>query len=160
MPSRNKPVGIMFSKKILFATDYSEASNAALQVATNLARRDDATLLIVHVSESEQYPVGELFDEEPEPDEAEVDELKSVVPGDARVKYEHRLPYGDLGGTERVKPADEILKLAEKEHPETIVVGSHGRSGLVHALMGGVAESVSRGAACRVIIIKPSNGRN
>ena len=150
----------MFPKKILFATDYSDASKAALQVATNLARRDDATLLIVHVSESELYPVGEMFDEDPEPSEVEVDELRSVVPGDAHVKYEHRLLYGEPGGTARVKPADEILKLAEKEHPEAIVVGSHGRSGLVHALMGGVAESVSRGAACRVVVIKPSNGRN
>ena len=51
-------------KKVLFPTDYSEASSHALQFATSLARDWDAKLLIVHVSETEKYPVGELFDDD------------------------------------------------------------------------------------------------
>ena len=145
----------MLPGKILLATDYSDASQAALHVATNIARRAEALLLIVHVSEHEEYPVGELFDEEAEPGEAELKELHSVVPDDPNVKCEYRLLYGEPGSAERVKPAEEILKLAAVERPEAIVAGSHGRSGLAHLLMGSVAESISRGATCRVVIVKP-----
>jgi len=55
----------MATKEILFATDYSEASKAALPLAASLALQSGATLLIAHVSEREQYPVGELFDDDP-----------------------------------------------------------------------------------------------
>jgi universal stress protein A len=146
----------MATKKILYATDYSQASKAALPIATCLAREAGATLLIAHVSEHEQYPVGELFDEEPEPDEEELRALKAVVPDDPRVKYEHRLLYGPPGSAETVKPADALLRLAEKERPAGIVIGTHGRSGLAHMLMGSVAESVTRRADCPVVIIRPA----
>lgn len=144
----------MATREILYPTDYSEASKAALPVATSLAHEHDATLLIVHVSELDQYPVGELFDEESQPNEEELRELKAVVPADPQVKFEHRLLYGKPGDTEIVKPAEVILELAEKEQVEAIVIGTHGRSGLMRLLMGSVAESVVRHAACRVIAIK------
>jgi universal stress protein A len=144
----------MATKKILYATDLSEASKAALPLAACLAHQAGATLLIAYVSDHEQYPVGELFDEEPEPDEEELGALKAVVPEDPRVKYEHRLLYGPPGSAETVKPADELLRLAAQECPEAIVIGTHGRSGLAHLLMGSVAESVTRRAKCPVIVVK------
>jgi universal stress protein A len=144
----------MDMKKILFATDYSEASQHALQFATSLARDTGALLLIAHVTDREQYPVGELFDEEPEPDPAEMRELKEVLPNDSQVQYEHRLLYGEPGTTETVNPADEIVNLARKEQVDSIVLGTHGRSGLSHLLIGSVAESVIRKAPCPVVTVK------
>lgn len=147
----------MAVKKILYATDYSEASKAALPLAVSLARQSGAMLLIAHVSESEQYPVGELFDEEPQPDENELRKLKAIVSADPLVKFEHRLLYGKPGVTERTKPADVILKLAEKEQVAAIVIGTHGHSALASLLMGSVAESVVRRASCPVVTIKHPN---
>jgi hypothetical protein len=96
----------MQAEQIPFATDYSESTAHALSVAVMLARESDGLLLIAHVSDAEQYPVGELFDEEPTPDSAELNRLKSIVPSDFRVRHEHRLLYSEPGSGAITKPAD------------------------------------------------------
>jgi nucleotide-binding universal stress UspA family protein len=148
----------MEMKKILFATDYSEASRHSLPFATSLARDTGAELLIAHVTDRELYLVGERFDEELQPSPAEMHDLKSIVPTDPQVRYEHRLVYGEPGITETVNPAEEIVKLAQEEHVDAIVLGTHGRSGLSHLFMGSVAESVVRKAPCPVVTIKQPKG--
>jgi len=130
-------------KKVLFATDYSESSENALTYATSLARDSGATLLVAHVSELEQYPVGELFDEDPRPSESELAKLRAIATHDPRVPCEHRLLHGN--------PAQEILKLADQEAVEVIVIGTHGHSRLLHLLAGSVADAVMREAHCPVI---------
>ena len=80
-------------KTILFATDYSELSEYALLAPTSLARHCGAKLLIVHVCETERWPVGELFDEDCEPSSEELRRLAEVVPDDLEVPFEHRLVY-------------------------------------------------------------------
>lgn len=146
----------MNGKKILFATDYSEASQHALQYGSWLAKCTAGRLYIVHVSEREPYPVGELFDEEPKPNTEEIDRLKSVVPEDASVPYEHHVLYGEPGSAEVTKPAKVIVDFANKENVEMIVLGTHGRSGFGRMLMGSVAESVVRHAHCPVITVRQS----
>lgn len=144
----------MKAKKILFATDCSESSEYTLTVAETLARDSGALLLIAHVSEAEQYPVGELFDEEPRDNPAEVARLEAVVPTDSSVRYEHRLLYGEPGSASITKPAAVIVDAAEKEHVDAIVLGTHGRSGIRRALMGSVAETVLHKARCCVVVVK------
>ena len=142
------------SKTILLATDYSAGSDKELKLASTLAREENAKLLITHVTMLEKTPVGELFDEEPEPDPAEMERLKAVVPPDPNVPFEHRLLYGEPGSVEQTKPADEIVKLAKQENVDMIVLGTHGRTGLKHLLMGSVAESVIRHAPCAVVSVR------
>jgi nucleotide-binding universal stress UspA family protein len=137
----------MNAKKILFATDYSSASQHALNYAASLARDRGATLIIAHVSELEQYPVGELFDEEPRSSEAELNELKAVTVPDPAIRCEHRLLHGGV--------AAEIVRLAKEEDVELIVMGAHGRSALGRVLMGGVASEVIRNAHCAVLALRP-----
>lgn len=137
----------MPGKTILFASDYSPASHEALSFAASLARERGATLLITHVSQLEEYPVGELFDEGPRPSDAELDQLNALTVPDPRIRCEHRLLHGD--------PAEEILDLAKKEQVETIVVGARGGNGLVHWLAGSVADAVLRQAPCEVIAYRP-----
>ncbi len=144
----------MKMQKILFATDYSEASRHSLPFATSLARDMGATLLIAHVTDRELYPVGEHFDEDPPPSPTEMHDLESIVPTDPQVKYEHHLVYGEPGSAASVKPAEEIVKLAQKEDVDAIILGTHGRTGLSRLLMGSVAESVVRNAPCPVVTIK------
>jgi nucleotide-binding universal stress UspA family protein len=136
----------MAPDKILLATDYSEESQHALSVATSLARAAGASLLIVHVSPYEPYPVGELFDEEPRPSPIDTEPLEQVVPLDPDVPYEHRLVHGE--------PAEQIVNLARDENVGTIVMGTRGATGLTHLIAGSVAEAVIRQAPCPVVAVR------
>jgi nucleotide-binding universal stress UspA family protein len=138
----------MNAKKILFPTDFSTCSDAGLAQATALARDAGARLLIVHVEEPPAaYGGGEMYYGIMEPDNtALVKMLEAVVPDDPTVAYEHRLLSGD--------PATRIVELAEEEHCDLIVLGTHGRTGFKRLLMGSVAEAVVRRAKCPVLTFK------
>ncbi|MCA9211389.1 MAG: universal stress protein, partial [Planctomycetales bacterium] len=110
----------MRAQKILFATDFSEVSDAALPFATSLARDWGATLLILHVQEPPLgYAHGHPGHVPLNLDEAKVLRLlHSVAPPDANVGYEQRLVTGDA--------AEEIVRMAEAEDIDMIVMGTHG----------------------------------
>lgn len=144
----------MSLKTILFATDYSSPSRKALEVATSMASDSGAKLLICHVSELEPYPVGEPAPEQLPSNPAELKKLKSVVPLSGEITHEHHLLYGEPGSAEITKPADVIVKFAKENKVDMIVLGTHGRTGLSHALMGSVAEGVIRHAECPVTSVR------
>ncbi|MGC3969962.1 MAG: universal stress protein [Pirellulales bacterium] len=95
-------------------------------------------LIIAHVEEPPiAYGGGEMYYGIPDPDRAEVRRmLEAVKPTDAAVPYVHRLVMGN--------PADEIVRLAEEENVDLIVMATHGRTGLSRVFMGSVAEQVVR----------------
>jgi nucleotide-binding universal stress UspA family protein len=55
------------------------------------------------------------------------------------------------------EPAAEILEVAKEAKVDLIVVGTHGRTGLEHALMGSIAERVVRRAHCPVLTVRPQH---
>ena len=134
--------------KILFSTDFSHSGDAALSWATSLARDTGAKLHIVHVEEPPvAYGGGEWYYGVPEPDTAELQRmLAEIVPGDPDVPHEHHLILGT--------PAKSIVRFAEENGVDLIVMGTHGRSGLPRLLMGSVAEEVVRGAHCPVLTLR------
>lgn len=136
-------------KRILFATDFSEASEPALRVAASLARDNRAKLILLHASQIEDYPVGELFDEDPQPPRDEVEQLEKIASRVGNVDCEYRWVHCD-GSRE----ADVIVDTAAKENADMIVVGTHGRRGLSHLLAGSVAEKVIREATCPVLTVR------
>jgi universal stress protein A len=133
-------------RKILFPTDFSHSSDAALHYTAALARDMKALLLIVHVEEPLPAYVGESYYGIPSPPNPEVRRMLEAIKPPADIKYEHRLLSGD--------PAEEIVDLAAKEHVDMIVMSTHGRTGLSRLLMGSVAEHVVRRAACPVLTFK------
>jgi universal stress protein A len=135
-------------KKILFATDFSLASQQSLFFATSLARDNDATLLITHVVETEGARGTDSLDEDAGPSEAQLNELLAVVPTGAPISCEYKVLRGN--------PAAKIVELAEKEDVEAIVMGTHGHSRMSHLLAGSVAQAVMREAHCAVIAFKPA----
>lgn len=145
----NRKVRTMSTSTILVATDFSDGSKHALEYATASAKMTGATLLIVHVhvipsmADGEGMLYGGL---EFEDDAALMRTLKAVKPEIDGIAYEHRLLKGD--------PAKEILHLANEENASLIVMGTHGRTGLMRLLMGSVAEEVVRKANCPVLTIK------
>ena len=135
----------MSAKTILFPTDFSTASDAALSHAETLAKQAGATLLIVHVEEPPlAYGGGELYYGLPEPNSERIQKmLEDVKPSDPAVPFEHRLTMGD--------PAAEVVRIAEEESAEMIVMGTHGRTGLTRLLMGSVAEAIVRRSPCPML---------
>ncbi|MEQ8787043.1 MAG: universal stress protein [Pirellulaceae bacterium] len=133
---------------IIFPTDFSHTGDAALAFATALARDSGAKLLIVHVEEPPvAYGGGEMYYGIPEPATEDLRKmLHEVTPTDPQVPYEHRLITGE--------PAAAIARLAESEHADLIVLGTHGRTGLTRLLMGSVAEAIVRRASCPVLTYK------
>ena len=73
------------------------------------------------------------------------------MPDDPTIAYKHRLLFGAA--------PEAILRLAEEEQVDLIVMGSHGRGWLGRLLMGSVAENVMRHATCPVLIVKPPGTR-
>jgi len=138
----------MTAKTILFPTDFSTASDAALVHAEVLARQSDARLLILHIEEPPlAYGGGELYYGLPEPSSERILQmLEDVRPSDPTLPFEHRLVMGD--------PAAEIVAVAQAEQAELVVMGTHGRTGFSRLLMGSVAESVVRHAPCPVLIYR------
>jgi nucleotide-binding universal stress UspA family protein len=143
-------------KRILLPTDFSECSRAALDCASCLASATGARLYILYVDELKDVSVpaippvegGYLYaaawDDERREELQEM--LAKIVPTVANVAYEHRLLTGS--------PTAQILRFAEQESIDLIVMGSHGRTGLARLVMGSVAQAVMRGAKCPVLIVK------
>jgi nucleotide-binding universal stress UspA family protein len=124
-------------------------------MALGLARRERATLLLLHVltPPSPFVPIG---GEVP----ASYLELLSAARRDARRRLAALLARaraaGARTGSRLVEggPADEILKVARRWHPDLIVIGTHGRGGVRRFLMGSVAEHVVRRAARPVLSVR------
>jgi nucleotide-binding universal stress UspA family protein len=139
--------------KILVPTDFSDASEAALQYGRELAERFGASLHVLHVIQdpftmpwaAEGLPValGELLDEW---QRGAWKRLHELVP-DAAEK-------GITVTTRIGSPFQEILSHAEEEGIDLVVMGTHGRGAVTHALMGSVAEKMVRKAPCPVLTVR------
>jgi nucleotide-binding universal stress UspA family protein len=121
-------------RQILFGTDFSPASEAARRVAVDMAREAGATLHVVHVVPSVTDPSLPA---------EQLTELAKAVDGGLRVTT--ALLDGSAGG--------EIVRYAQEQQIDLIVVGTHGRTGFSRALLGSVAESVVRLAPCLVLSV-------
>jgi len=134
-------------KRILVATDFGPAAEAALTYGRALATTFGASLHVIHVAEN-------FF---MRPSVADPHMLKAAV---AR-RLEERLTATDrseLHARAMVEtsdqPADAITGYAKQAEVDLIVMGTHGRHGLSHLLMGSVAERVVRTASCPVLTVK------
>ncbi len=72
--------------------------------------------------------------------------LEKLVPADPRIAHEHHLISG--------APADAIVRFAQQEGVDLIVMSTHGRTGLRRVLMGSVSEAVVRHAHCPVLTLR------
>jgi universal stress protein A len=137
----------MKAEKILFPTDFSHTGDAALEMATALARDSGALLLIAHVQEpAEAYGGGAFYGIQEPLTEQLRKMLHEVRPTDPAVVFEHRLIAGDPGAA--------LARLADEENVDLIVMATHGRTGFRRILMGSVAEAVVRRANCPVLTWK------
>jgi len=138
----------MSAKRILVATDFSEGSDEALLRAIDLAKQTGASLEIVYVIELdvEQFPLG-LYDTHRD--------LGAYVDRELgrRAEIARRVGVVCHTSTAEGNAATEIVKRARDVEADVIVVGTHGRKGLVHVLLGSVAERVVHRATCPVLTV-------
>jgi nucleotide-binding universal stress UspA family protein len=136
-------------QRILCPVDFSDTSEKALQLAERLAAASGAEVVVLHAFElpaSYDYP-GQTRPVDP----ALRERLEKLRPVSHEVKFHHVLHAGPAG--------DVISWLAEDQQCDLIVMGTHGRSGLKHLLLGSVAEHVLRHARCPVLVVRnrPAN---
>jgi nucleotide-binding universal stress UspA family protein len=141
-------------RHVMVATDLSESSQAALKLALDLARTPGADLTVVHTCEIPVYSYT------PEMAMAPVDLLTPAVDA-ARARLEElmRQVRKECPGAESLLeigiPADKILSAAASCGADLIVMGTHGRRGLAHAMLGSVAEKVVRRSPVPVLTVRP-----
>jgi nucleotide-binding universal stress UspA family protein len=140
--------------RILVPTDFSASSDAALGLARRLAAKVGGSVRLLHVVE--QSASGASFGSElviPEPpreEQAATPRIhlshRMLVDSRSRVKIDSDVVFGPSGAM--------ITAYAGDNRFDLIVMGTRGRSGLAHLLMGSVAQSVIRTAPCPVITVK------
>jgi len=149
--------------RILAPTDFSKYSGFAMEWAAYLAQCMKADLLLLHVlTEEEGNIVEEVIGEGAvvqipkdirqnvveERQKGMIDQYEMVVSREikASLKVEQMIRIG--------VPFLEIVRAAKEKDVDLIVLGTHGRTGLSHALIGSVAEKVVHHAHCPVLSIK------
>ena len=136
-------------KTVLHPTDFSEVSDAAFWLACALARDHTSRLVILHVVPPPQSHGEVIARRQDGGYHADLWRmLDRMRPEDAAVTVERRLEDGD--------PAEMILRMAEEEGADVIVLGTHGRSALGKLLLGSVADKVVRRAPCPVLTTNAS----
>jgi len=143
-------------KKILVPSDFSDFSKHALRYGCELANRFNAELHLLHV-------LQDIVALVPEPG------MAFPAPGDymEEMKQSASRALQDLPDDEWVRdipvvrevrvgtPFLEIVRYARDTDIDLVVVGTHGRSGLAHVLLGSTAEKVVRKSACPVLTVRP-----
>jgi universal stress protein A len=133
-------------KTILHPTDFSEPSTYALDLACRLAADYGASLVIVHVMSVPELAGSDRFS------------TAQVCMKDLHASWSTE----ELNPDRRVGkngPASEILNLAEVCNADLIVMGSRGRDGPYRGVMGSVAETILREAACPVLTVSRSHAQ-
>lgn len=143
-------------RHILVPTDFSDHAAHALDVAASLARTIGADLRVLHVYMPPQHPLtvglpllplDMIAGLEQQVGEA-LDQLcKPLIDAGLRVEQLTSVGVADV----------EIVRAAQRG-VDLVVMGTHGRTGLGHALMGSVAEKVVRRAPCPVLVVPARYG--
>ena len=134
--------------KVLLATDFSTASDNALDHAAVLAAGEGATLHVLHAQVLHPETDGDF------PEAARYHDLLERFAHDELAKIEPKRELPVVRKSIRsVAAAPAIVDYAESEEMELIVLGTHGRSDLPHMLVGSVAEQVVRMAQIPVLVV-------
>jgi nucleotide-binding universal stress UspA family protein len=150
-PTRDAERSRSHVKKLILATDLTEASASATDEAFELAGRLGASLLVVSVIDpgSLLMPGGRF--------RVRVDQVRER----REVLAQELVERGRMAGIDvsfliwTGDPGDMIVEAAEAEHADMVLVGSHGRGAVGRLFLGSVSEHVVRNARCPVLVVRP-----
>jgi nucleotide-binding universal stress UspA family protein len=138
-------------RNILCPIDFSPCSRHALTVATELAKSSEGSLTIAHVWQTPAYgspdaplsgDVIQSYIDDAERSLADWTAIATANGVSARSKLVRGVAW------------NEIVRFAADSQTDLIVMGTHGRTGLKHVLIGSVAEKVVRHAPCAVLVLR------
>ena len=142
---------------ILVGVDFSETSREAMRVAAKLAANSATSRLVLVYVWHSAHPYSAFSG----------DELRAAVAADSAQMDEWKAEARELGAPHvsnvflAGNAPDEIIELAHKDPSiDLIVVGTHGRTGLAHVLLGSVAEKIVRRSPCAVMAIPTQIARS
>jgi nucleotide-binding universal stress UspA family protein len=140
-------------QRVVVATDFSEASARAIDLAVAMAREPGVELHVLHVCEIPVYadwaPSVDLITPLTATAEERLDQLLSSL----------RASSPGAKGLLKVGVAwEQILAAAAEVRADLVVLGTHGRRGVAHAVMGSVAERVVRLSEIPVLTVRSSAG--
>jgi nucleotide-binding universal stress UspA family protein len=143
-------------RRILHATDYSKASERALQEAVDFAKQNNAEMLVVHVIQpvvpyvaGEDIGAAELYVKLEESTKQEAQRSMNKL-----MQRLERLGVKAKSLLLRGSPADQIVKAAKNRKADMVVIGTHGRTGLSKLFMGSVASRVISTAPSPVLTVR------
>lgn len=144
-------------KTILLTTDFSDTSTRAVGPAIALARRFGAHLVLTFVEEDRLPPLVVEYMA------VGVEDVLSQQVDRARTRLEE-FAADHLSGIEDLElaigvgtPHVEIVRLAEEKNVDLIVMATHGRGFISHAILGSTAERVLRRAPCPVLVSRDAS---
>lgn len=140
--------------QILVPIDFSSQSEAALQYAVDLAKRYGASLHLLHAYQVPSYALPGAYIV---PDKNEMARLVNGLKLQLEAAKRDALAEGATSVEATLLPggaALTILDFARERAFDLIVMGTHGRTGLKHLLIGSTAESVVRTAPCPVFTVR------
>jgi universal stress protein A len=140
---------------IVVCTDFSPCSELALERAADIARRDETRVFILHTFEPKKVK-GPAATAPTERDRRPWDEDAMHLLKEARYRHFGHLQDTDVQYDARpsASPSVEICRVANETKASLIVLGSHGRTGILRRLLGSVAENTVRHAPCSVFVVR------
>lgn len=143
----------MAAQRFLIPVDFSEYATQALEYALDLANKLGARVTLLHVIQS--LPLGGVDMGVVIP-YTYIQDLEAEIMNSMQA-YLERVTAAGLEGDIAVVhgvPFHEIIETAKTQQVDLIVMGTHGRTGLQHVLLGSVAEKVVRLAPCPVLVVR------
>ena len=140
--------------KILFPCDFSRNSSKILPYVLSIAEKYNSQVYILYVDELHEW--GGHFIPHPSIDTLQKEALKAAEKAMDKIceeqlescpNFQRKIVSGE--------PATEILKLIESEDIDMVVMGTHGRKGMEHAIFGSVAENVVKKSPVPVLVVNP-----
>lgn len=145
-------------KRMLVPTDFSPASEIAFTYAIDMAVRQDATIHLLHVIDDASFATAY-----PDGFYVELPGLRAQLTDEAMRRLEEmaaRSAAANVTATLEVavgRPSRVLIERAKERGTDLIVMGTHGRSGFAHLVLGSVAERVVRTAPCAVLTVRDTS---
>jgi universal stress protein A len=145
-------------RRMVVPTDFSPASDIAFNYALDLAAREGAALHLLHVIDDAMFATAY-----PDGFYTELPGLRTQVIGEAQKRLDElvaRCQAAKVMVTTDVlvgRPAAGIAQEAKARGADLVVMGTHGRSGFAHLMLGSVAERVLRTAPCPVLAVRDTS---
>jgi universal stress protein A len=143
-------------RKIAVPVDFGEASDRAIDYAAGLARLMGASLHLIHVLEEPVFAVGPIdccaLDTPALFERLHVQARMQLASTAVRLRGDGAQPV--TSEIRRGAPAETIVQAAADHRADLLILGTRGRVGLSHLLMGSVAEQIARAASCPALIVR------